>query len=121
MAQLLEARDWARRGMRVASWPHKAGWVMVAATVSAAMAVAWLLLERDRDAEHRVASAPPMTENEYRQFLDQRIRSRMGIGLDEFMRQLNGGRLPETPATWDLKALVGAAAATPKSPITAGR
>ncbi len=111
---LVEASAMARRALRTSRGASKAGWMVVAFAAGVALAIAALLL-RDQDLEpaRQVASHPPLDEEGYRRLLDERTRRYLGMSLDEFLKHLDAGTLPDTAAVAHLKGLVGAAAAEP--------
>lgn len=45
---------------------------------------------------------------EFRRLVEDRIRRRFGMTLDEFVSALRSGELPDTPEVADLAILVGA-------------
>lgn len=49
-----------------------------------------------------------MSDVEYHDFLDREVRARIGLSLDEFVRQVNAGEIDwEHPEAFSLAALVG--------------
>lgn len=49
-----------------------------------------------------------MNQGEYQDFLDQEVRARIGLSLDEFIRQVNAGEIDwDHPEAFSLAGLVG--------------
>lgn len=49
-----------------------------------------------------------MSESEYHDFLDREVRARIGLSLDEFVRQVNAGEIDwDDPEAFSLAGLVG--------------
>lgn len=49
-----------------------------------------------------------MSEDEYRGFLDDEVRARIGLSLDEFVRQVNAGEIDwDHPEAFSLAGFVG--------------
>ena len=49
-----------------------------------------------------------MSEDEYRAFLDAEVRARIGLSLDELVRQVNAGEIDwDHPEAFSLAGLVG--------------
>ncbi len=58
----------------------------------------------------RAADTEPqeLGSEEFRRVVEDRIRRRFGMSIDEFAAALRDGKLPDTPEVADLAILVGA-------------
>jgi hypothetical protein len=70
---------------------------------------------------HTDAGTPviELTDDEYRAFLDREIRARIGMSLDEFVRQVNAGEIDwDHPEAFSLAGLVGVGDGGPIAPAS---
>jgi len=111
---LVEASAMARRALRTSTGVSKVGWMVVAFAVGVALVIAARLLHgQDWESAQQVADHPPLDEEEYRRLLEERTRRYLKMSLDDFLKHLDAGTLPDTAVVAHLKGLVGAAAAEP--------
>jgi len=102
-ARYSAVRTTRTRRTRVATVPDVQGGPSDADTILHSEAITMVTTHTD-------AGTPviELTDEEYRAFLDREVRARIGMSLDEFVRQVNVGEIDwDHPEAFSLAGLVG--------------
>lgn len=54
------------------------------------------------------AEPQELSADEFRRLAEERVRSRLGMSIEQFMEEFRAGRLDDNPAAFDLIILLGA-------------